>query len=93
MDKEPTRTVFRKFEGEDGDTPELVSLNVIALFPDMSEGRGTIGSYMHIGQHSAASELLLTQLKPAEPDEYADLKAELERLGYRPQVTNWPSAA
>jgi hypothetical protein len=49
----------------------------------MSEGRGTIGSYMHIGQHSAASErCYLLELKPAEPDEYADLKAELEAIGY-----------
>jgi hypothetical protein len=82
MPKEYTRTKFRRFDGEESDSLQLRQNSVIALFVDMSEGRGTIGSYMHIGQHSAASERLLTDLKPATPEEYAPLKAELEAIGY-----------
>lgn len=73
--KEPlTRVIFRKFR--DGE--------IIALFPDMDEGRGMIGSYMHIGQHDAADRLIVVdKTKPAKPKEYAELKAELQRIGYR----------
>lgn len=73
--KEPlTRVIFRKYR--DGE--------IIALFPDMDEGRGMIGSYMHIGQHSEADRLIVVdKTKPAKPKEYAELKAELQRIGYR----------
>lgn len=79
MDTEKTRVVFRKWK--DG--------QVIALFPDDETNRLShgecCGSYMHIGQHSEASTALIKALRPASPDEYASLKAELEGepYGYR----------
>lgn len=70
-----TITVFRKYK--DGE--------IIALFPAEKWTRGdyTCTSYCHVGQHCAAdynSVVLRTTL--ATPEEYADLKVELERIGY-----------
>jgi hypothetical protein len=53
----------------------------IAYFPTIS---GTSEydclSYMHVGQHGSAS--LPPMGKAAKPSEYAELRAELESLGY-----------
>lgn len=69
--------VFRVFP--DGD--------VIALFPSVDEGSGTIMSYQHHGQHAAASSALTRELRSATPAEYAPLLAELKRVGYCLRVT------
>jgi hypothetical protein len=66
------KVVFRKFDNGD----------VIALFPEEEQGRGLITSYMEIGQHSDASKSLITDLEPASKEEYAELAAELKRIGY-----------
>jgi hypothetical protein len=91
MKKQQTKTenftdvIFRVFF----DTNE-----VIALFPGLpgDTDTETCSSYMHVGQHGAAHTTKLlrgdssTKWKPptraASPKEYADLKAELEQLGY-----------
>jgi hypothetical protein len=73
-----TKVVFRKFKGE-----------ILALFP---EEPGTIdpitcSCYTHIGQHSSAGYYgVITSSEPATDAEAADLKAELESLGYSLQV-------
>lgn len=63
---------------------KMLDDEVIALFPrepgDMNAYR-TCLSYMHNGQHSAAS-LELCANPTARPDQYAPLHAELESLGY-----------
>jgi hypothetical protein len=75
-----TPVIFRKF-------PESEGGEVIALFPYDKEGDyGQMGSYMHTGQHGAASHMLVYRTKPAKPAEYASLKAELEGIGYRLKV-------
>ncbi|MDC1446566.1 hypothetical protein N8344_01180 [bacterium] len=66
------KVVFRKFDNGD----------VIALFPEEEQGRGLITSYMEIGQHGDASKSLITDLEPASKEEYAELAAELKRIGY-----------
>ena len=39
--------------------------------------------YAHVGQHGSCSyDWYITDTKPAKPDEYANLKAELESIGY-----------
>lgn len=75
--KVKTKVIFRKFR----DTGE-----VIALFP---EEPGTLdidtcSSYMHNGQHASASVRLIDITDPATPEEYADLKRELENLSPEP---------
>jgi hypothetical protein len=79
--------VFRRFP--DGD--------VIALLPYLPAECLTAWpcqSYMHIGQHGAADPGIVHNTKRARPREYASLKAELERIGYRLAVRRrFPSDA
>jgi hypothetical protein len=68
--------LFRRFP--DGD--------VIALFPYLPAcalNSWYCMSYMHIGQHGAADPRIVYDTRPARPREYAALKAELIRIGYR----------
>ena len=75
---EVTKVIFRKFptKKERGD--------VIALFPEVpgTNDPATCMSYMHVGQHGAASTSLATDTRLASPEEYAPLEAELQRIGY-----------
>jgi hypothetical protein len=78
QDTETTKVVFRKFQGE-----------IIALFPEEAFTLDPVlcSSYAHVGQHSAADYYgVLTSSKPATDAEAADLKAELESLGYNLKV-------
>jgi len=67
-----TKTIFRKFKNN-GD--------IIALFPESPSdiyGR-YCDSYIHIGQHGSANyQMLLNDTVLATPEEYAELKRELE---------------
>jgi hypothetical protein len=90
MDTDVTRVIFRKFldhqESDFGD-------GIIALFPDIPEnGPGMVQSYMHVGQHGAASMRLIwgepRTTRPATEAEYAALARELMSppYGYRLKV-------
>lgn len=69
--------VFRKFK--DG--------QIIALFPELPcDDRGNITSYMHIGQHSACSPLIVNETKLATPQDYQGLYNELTSLGYNLEI-------
>jgi len=73
-----TAVIFRVFSEKEGG-------DVIALFPEISGSYelSSCLSYMHIGQHAAAHPaFLIRDTRPATPEEYADLKAELEAIGY-----------
>jgi hypothetical protein len=73
-----TKVIFRKFKcGE-----------VIALFPQEPatlDGWLCV-SYMHVGQHSAASPSIVRNTKPASVEEYRKLLWELEQVGYNDLV-------
>jgi hypothetical protein len=83
MPKEPiTKVIFRKWPKKEGG-------GVIALFPAEASTVGdpySCSSYMHVGQHGAASVHLTYYTKPAKPEEYRDLYRELRGLGYRLKV-------
>ena len=69
-----TDVIFRKEkEGE-----------IIALFPYLLWNfAGDITCYAHLGQHGAADyNHCIRKSKSAKPEEYKDLFAELESLGY-----------
>jgi hypothetical protein len=70
-----TPVVFRKW-------PESEGGEVIALFPHERELDGSITSYQHTGQHGAASPDLVYRTKAATKAQYADLKRELEGIGF-----------
>lgn len=75
-----TKVVFRKWP-DTGD--------VIALFPEVEEYRGACGSYMTVGQHSAADYYhVIRKTVAATEAEYGPVKRELESrpFGYRFRV-------
>jgi hypothetical protein len=59
--------------------------DVIALFPDEpADNEGHCMSYEHFGQHGAADyRHVSSQTRPATTEEAAELKAELENIGYK----------
>ena len=76
QDTERTTVIFRKFRQGD----------IIALFPmiNADDKPGHFLSYQHTGQHGAASAALLQAYTiPAHDQEYRELKAELENIGYK----------
>jgi hypothetical protein len=58
--------------------------NTFALFPCLkATPDGHWVSFQHVGRHAAANyTLCVAHSRPAKPEEYAELKAELEGLGY-----------
>ena len=81
-DQHKTKVVFRVWKGAKHEKNP-----VIALFPDIDEGHGDCTSYMHVGQHGAASYAGCIKItRPAKPSEYASLKRELENIGYNLDV-------
>jgi hypothetical protein len=73
------KVVFRKYR--DGD--------IIALFPRIPWDHygHQCSSYMHVGQHSGADPSgVISQTKPATPEEYASLARELRGRGYRLKI-------
>ena len=45
--------------------------------------------YAHIGQHTPISVDYIMESRPATPEEYAALKAELEQIGYKLKVCKY----
>lgn len=77
-DELETVCIFRVWKSEGG--------GVLALFPEIphcAEKEYLCMSYEHAGQHGAALYGLCIDLtRPATPDEYAELRAELEGAPY-----------
>lgn len=74
--EEPQPVLFRRHR--DG--------GVIALFPYLPAeclSPAACLSYMRPGRFGAADPAIVADTRPARPHEYATLKAELERIGYR----------
>ncbi len=74
-----TPVIFRKYPNSRGG-------EVVALFPEepASEDGRTCACYVHVGQHGEADPShVVAATRPAKPEEYADLKAELEAPPYR----------
>ena len=74
---EKTDVIFRK----DKDS-------VFALFPYLiATVDGNVTGYAHFGQHFSAdyNHCIMTS-KPAQAEEYADLMAELEEVGYNLRI-------
>lgn len=62
---------------------------VTAMFPYEIELNYNVGAYVHVGQHHNVDyDTVIQQTRPATPEEYKDLKAELESIGYILKVIN-----
>jgi hypothetical protein len=85
---DPTIVVFRKWpvsEKLSGSRlhRDRISGGIIALFPRVPGSPGFCSSYEHIGQHGDADYSGVVSITvPATPEEYADLKRELEGPPY-----------
>jgi len=77
--QEKTKVIFRAW-------PQ--GCEVVALFPEMAVNPTgyNCGSYMHVGQHSAASPDIVRDTRPARPDEYRKLYDELTAIGYNLEI-------
>ena len=82
-DSQPVKVIFRKWKSNG---------EIIALFPEIPHDVNGVysESYQHIGQHGAADPQGVVSIytNPAIPEEYADLKRELEQIGYVLRVCN-----
>ena len=83
-DDTPTKVMFLVNERDPEDT------DLFAYFPEENHDReGKYKTaYSHMGQHSSASPEYAKESRQASPEEYADLKAELEGIGYNLVVLN-----
>jgi hypothetical protein len=73
-----TPVIFRKWPASEGHA-------IIALFPTEpgTNDPYTCSSYEHVGQHGSADPNgVIQRTTVAAPSEYADLKKELENIGY-----------
>ena len=72
------KIIFKK----DKETNEIV-----AFMPyDFQTWQGEFTCYAHVGQHSYSCYDYYRECKPATPEEYKDLKQELESIGYNVEV-------
>lgn len=80
-EKTKTNVVFKMTPCIKNDGYELES-SCIAFLLNCSSNYGYILSYMHIGQHGEASVEFYHECVNATPEQYTDLKLELESMGY-----------
>jgi hypothetical protein len=82
--EEPTKVLFLINEKDPND-PDL-----FAYFPEENyDSNGILKTgYSHVGQHSAVHPDYAAKSREATPEEFADLKAELESIGYNLEVLN-----
>lgn len=61
---------------------------ILAVFPEERFGIGNAfqNCYSHVGQHGGCNPAYIAELKPATPEEYKDLKTELESIGYKLEI-------
>ncbi|WP_280426775.1 hypothetical protein [Nocardia carnea] len=62
---------------------------VTAVFIDKSV-RGGFIAYAHVGQHTWVHEQWVKEQRPATPEEYAPLLAELRSMGYTVEIASSP---
>jgi hypothetical protein len=80
---EETRVIFKLIPSNYPDHPEWNKVEVIAFLLDVPANAGNVMSYMHVGQHGEASIEFFRDCKLATDEQFADLRKELEEVGYR----------
>ena len=87
-DKHVTKVQFL-IEKQEGELP----CNVFAFFPEVHyysklhpAHNDNFSCYAHMGQHSNCHKEYAATCKEASPEQYKDLKAELESIGYNLEI-------
>jgi len=80
---EPVTKVMFLVNERDPEDPDL-----FAYFPEEIHNGEYRTAYSHIGQHSSAHPDYAKESREASPEEYANLKAELEGIGYDLEILN-----
>jgi len=62
--------------------------DLYAYFPEERYNDQYMSGYSHVGQHTGVHPEYAAESRPATPEEYAPLKAELEGIGYNLDVLN-----
>ncbi len=75
-DKTPVRVIFKVIQGE------LIAFILDDKGHIVDANPGHIVCYAHIGQHSEADYGYYRKGRQATPQEYANLKTEMESIGY-----------
>ena len=98
MKKDRIKTKVQFLVHDENITSPGESGDLFAYFPDEIFSDETIKSeyqhhftklrvsYSHAGQHGACHPDYIHECRPATPEEYADLKAELESIGYNLKI-------
>lgn len=89
FDIAPTPVLFR------AERAGIYKGQITAVFPTLpgTNNPATFTVYAHIGQHGTGTRGWYADTRPATPEEYAPLLAELERAGYLPDVrARWTPA-
>ena len=84
-----TLVIFRIYKPSFKCDKECKAPEILALFPEIiGDYRGNCECYQHVGQHGSADYYYVvhTMTTWAKPEEYADLKHELEQIGYKLKV-------
>lgn len=85
--KEITKVVFLMDKAEEG-----VNSTPFAFFPEdrytNNHNNDHFESYAHVGQHSPCQLAYAKACELATPEQYNDLKRELEGLGYNLEITS-----
>lgn len=86
QDNKKTKVLFLIERDKDTEATGIV----FAYFPDNTYNAKdrTNFSYAHIGQHSACHPDYAKECSKATPEQYKDLKKELESIGYNLDVLN-----
>ena len=82
-DGEPITKVLFLVNERNPEDPDL-----FAYFPEEIHNGEYRTGYSHVGQHSAVHPDYASESREATPEEYQDLKAELEGVGYNLEVLN-----
>lgn len=82
MTKIKVKVKFLVHERVESSEIEELDDDLFAYFPEMKDHGEYKTAYSHIGQHSACSPEYAKESRNATPEEYADLKEELESIGY-----------
>jgi len=81
-DEQVTKVMFLVNEKDPEDS------DLFAYFPEEIHNGEFRTAYSHIGQHGSAHPKYAEESREATPEEYQDLKAELEGIGYNLEVLN-----